>query len=109
MGCISRRPRAKQLIWLSLVFAGGCGFEPSAGEPETASLGVSSQALVTTITTLAQLRNMSPTGNYVLGADIDASATASTPFVGIGTLAARSRAAGTSAARWATQPTRAPT
>ncbi|HYJ07911.1 MAG TPA: ZmpA/ZmpB/ZmpC family metallo-endopeptidase-related protein, partial [Polyangiaceae bacterium] len=87
MGCISRRLSAKQLICLSFVFAAGCGFEPGATEPEAESVGETAQALVTTITTLAQLRAMSPTGDYVLGADIDASATAATPFVGIGTLA----------------------
>ncbi|MBW8889161.1 MAG: hypothetical protein JF616_15510 [Fibrobacteres bacterium] len=39
----------------------------------------------TTITTLAGLRSMSPTGHYVLGGNIDASATANAPFVPIGT------------------------
>jgi len=37
-----------------------------------------------TVWNLAGLRAMSPTGNYVLGKDIDASATSSTPFVPIG-------------------------
>ena len=39
----------------------------------------------TTITTLAGLRAMSPTGHYVLGKDIDASSTSSSPFTPIGT------------------------
>lgn len=78
--------RTRSLICLSLVCVTGCAVEPGA-EGGNESVGEASQAIVITITTLAQLRAMSSTGDYVLGADIDASATASAPFVGIGTLA----------------------
>jgi M26 IgA1-specific Metallo-endopeptidase N-terminal region len=72
---------------ISSVLVAGCAMGPAEVIHESESLGETSQAVVTTITTLAQLRAMSSTGDYVLGADIDASATAATPFVGIGTLA----------------------
>jgi hypothetical protein len=68
------------------VFALGCG---GADEPEAGDLEQITQALVATpIRTLAELRGMSVSGNYELANDIDASATASTPFVPVGTSSA---------------------
>jgi hypothetical protein len=68
------------------VFALGCG---GAGE-ETGELGQVNQRAVTAtpIRTLAELRAMSVSGNYQLANDIDASGTASTPFVPVGTSSA---------------------
>jgi hypothetical protein len=64
----------------------GCG---GADDPEQADLEQLTEALVATpIRTLAELRSMSVSGNYELANDIDASATASTPFVPVGTSSA---------------------
>jgi hypothetical protein len=64
----------------------GCVAAPMDAADE--SIGESRQAVTTTITTLAQLRAMTSTGNYELGANIDASATATSPFVPVGSFAA---------------------
>ncbi len=92
MGRMNRNWRASRVVCLCSLLAASCALEQGAGEEagqesQGESVGERSEALVITITTLAQLRAMSPTGDYVLGADIDASATASSPFVGIGSFA----------------------
>jgi hypothetical protein len=67
------------------LFACGCG---SDVEAEGDRLEEVTQAVITPITTLAQLRAMSGTGTYELAANINASATSTTPFVPIGTSSA---------------------
>ncbi|HET9959190.1 MAG TPA: hypothetical protein VFQ61_32095 [Polyangiaceae bacterium] len=74
-------------------FAWGIALAIPACSGETTRAGESIQRVTqaavtpTKITTLAQLRAMVVTGSYELGSDIDASSTASTPFVPIGTQA----------------------
>lgn len=87
---ISRQSRRPGFALLALAVASAlavlsCGAAPMDSTDDAREhVGESRQALVTTITTLAQLRAMQPNGNYELGANIDASATASNPFVPIG-------------------------
>ncbi len=78
-------------VWLCAALAlgaAGCGGATWDDEPEleVRSAALGSTEAVQTITTLAQLRNMTVTGNYRLGNDIDASATAQSgqQFVPIG-------------------------
>lgn len=58
---------------------------PVDADPAQSPVAAKAAGTPTSITTLAALRTMSPTGNYILGKDIDASATSSSPFVPIGT------------------------
>lgn len=86
----NRARRWATLLGAALTFGGlGCG--GAVTEDELAELEVHTAALgstepLQTITTLAQLRSMTVTGNYRLGNDIDASATAQAgqQFVPIG-------------------------
>lgn len=75
---------------LALVLLFGCSEAPTDEGPEIrsvtqATVGVlGSTEAVQVINTLSELRNMSVTGNYRLGSDIDASETESVPFRPIG-------------------------
>jgi hypothetical protein len=81
---------------LSVLACLACGSEGSPGETAGSGAGdepvARSQAAIgsseqeTTINSLQQLRQMTVTGNYKLIANIDASPTANTPFVPIGSV-----------------------